>query len=284
MKKIILSLLISIILISTSYASQTIKVKTIPESVVELTLIENSPSYFQVIKKVNKTVDKNGEAVIAIEDKLPSLIDINARIKQDSVVVITKKISSQKTGELISLFIYPEGYNYKEDSSQKKNDTSSNNANLTNISANSVSNVDIPIKNMDQENSVIPTNKENPSPITGDVIAGDSLKIKNSFKYILYIIVVGIILGLVVFFIYKKNQDRAPPFQHHGKVVLKDHSTPAIDVSEYKDKPVHHYDHDKYRSNNQEFLKLKSQRRMEDLKRRMQQDLEEFKRLNKGGI
>ena len=283
MKKSIIILFVFILFISFSHASLTIKVNSLSDSVVELTLMERTSSYIQVIKKLNQTTNKSGDAIFIYDEKLPSTIDIYSRVKKKSYVLFTSKFFSQPTDKPISLSLFQEGSIIQVNSTlptlQENDNLSLNNSdttinNITNISSN---------LQAKSNNTTTETNSSQTQQITGAVITESSSSNKDYLKYIFYTITIGIILGLAIFFFYKKNQNKSQPFQHHGKIVLKEHSSSAHDLTQ-EDNIQHHHDHKKYSSNNQEYLKLKSQRRMEELKRRMEQDLDEFKRLEKGSF
>ena len=278
--KRILILFMFVLFINFSQASQTIKVVSVPDSIVELTLIEHTSSYMQVIKRLNQTTDKNGETTFVYNEELPPQIDIYSKVKKKSYVLFSNKFFSHSTAKPISLFLFPEGTAIPNFSNsnltflQINNNLSLNNSNAT-IANNTNASSDLQIS----PNNIQEQTQNSSSQITGAIIAENSTNNSHT-KYIFYIITIGIILGLAIFFFYKKNQNKSQPFQHHGKIVLKEHSSSAHNLTQ--DNNIQsQYEHKKLSISNQEFLKLKSQRKMEELKRRMQQDLDEFKRLEK---
>jgi len=276
MKKGFVILLLNVLLLAVVSAADTeINVKTLPDHDVSIYVLDASQVYY-LLQSYHLATDWKGFQSVIYSGSTP---DINVRVvvKKDNQQVLSEKFGPYKTGSPIYIQAIPGNLSkdYREFEKAAAQSTTINFTNITNVSSVNQNNDTI-------SNSTNITFNENKTSEKNNLLGGFSLlktneKIISSLKYLGYGTIAIIVILLIILIVKKYGSSVVrylgsirPP---HLKKSISSSSNIEIELRKAEKK---------LEEAQKQIERIKREERIKEVKKRLQDDLEELKRLQRG--
>jgi len=276
MKKGFVILLLNVLLLAVVSAADTeINVKTLPDHDVSIYVLDASQVYY-LLQSYHLATDWKGFQSVVYSGSTP---DINVRVvvKKDNQQVLSEKFGPYKTGSPIYIQAIPGNLSkdYREFEKAAAQSTAINSTNITNVSSVNQNNDTI-------SNSTNITFNENKTSEKNNLLGGFSLlktneKIISSLKYVGYGTIAIIVILLIILIVKKYGSSFVrylgsirPP---HLKKSISSSSNIEIELRKAEKK---------LEEAQKQIERIKREERIKEVKKRLQEDLEELKRLQRG--